>query len=77
MAKGASALAIGVPVKISANLEDDMNNINAFLNTNNESLNLLKKLFKTSSSIGMNVNELTKLSYGEAKEQEAWDKKRK
>ncbi|PVX04331.1 phage tail tape measure protein, partial [Campylobacter jejuni] len=36
MAKGTSTLAIGVPVKISANLEDDMNNINAFLNTNNE-----------------------------------------
>ncbi|EOI5977281.1 phage tail tape measure protein [Campylobacter jejuni] len=65
MAKGVSALAIGVPVKISANLEDDMNNINAFLNTNNESLNLLRKNFlKLSSNIGMNVNELTKL--GEA-----------
>lgn len=65
LAKGASALAIGVPVKISANLEDDMNDINTFLNTNNESLNLLRKNFlKLSSNIGMNVNELTKL--GEA-----------
>ncbi|TQR29331.1 phage tail tape measure protein [Campylobacter sp. MIT 99-7217] len=65
MAKGASSLAISVPVKISANLEDDMNNINAFLNTNNESLSILRKNFlKLSSDIGMNVNELAK--FGEA-----------
>ncbi|TKX31602.1 hypothetical protein, partial [Campylobacter taeniopygiae] len=45
MAKGASALAISVPVKISANLEDDMNNINTFLNADNESLKSLRLNF--------------------------------
>ncbi|EAK2109063.1 phage tail tape measure protein [Campylobacter jejuni] len=61
MAKGASALAISVPVKISANLEDDMNNINTFLNADNESLKSLRLNFlKLSSNIKMNVNDLTK-----------------
>ncbi|MBT0828861.1 phage tail tape measure protein [Campylobacter lari] len=60
--KAAASLAVVAPVKISANVEDDLNRINQYLNMDNQTLNTLRENFLSlSSSLGAPVNEIMKL----------------
>lgn len=62
MGKAAASLAIVAPVKIAGNVEDDLNRINQYLNTDNKTLNSLRKNFLSlSSDIGAPINEVIKL----------------
>lgn len=59
----ASGLAITVPVKFSADIEDSMNSINSFLNIGKAELNEYKNsLLDISSSFGAPMKEVTNLA---------------
>lgn len=68
MGKTASALAITLPVKVSAKVEDSLNRINQSLNFDNKSLDDLRSSFLSlSSELGTPIDEIGELANAAAR----------